>query len=131
MQQHVFKYTGICFNSWRKKLWVCILNPQPSIDCAYVLGLFIVSSSLWPCGLSVACQAPLSVGFSRQEYWSELPCPPPVDLPHPGIEPVAPVVPALQADSLPLNCRGSPVLIVYCLKLLAPCFTSRCYILPS
>ena len=41
------------------------------------------------------------MGFSRQEYWSELPCPPPGDLPHPGIEPVAPVVPALQADSLP------------------------------
>ena len=36
------------------------------------------------------------MGFSRQEYWSELPCPPPGDLPHPGIEPVAPVVPALQ-----------------------------------
>ena len=36
---------------------------------------------------TVACQAPLSMGFSRQEYWSGLPCPPPGDLPHPGIEP--------------------------------------------
>ena len=35
---------------------------------------------------SVAHQAILSVGFSRQEYWSELPCPPPRDLPNPGIE---------------------------------------------
>ena len=35
---------------------------------------------------TVACQAPLSKGFSRQEYWSELPCLPPGDLPHPGIE---------------------------------------------
>ena len=37
---------------------------------------------------TVACQAPLSIGFSRQEYWSGLPCPPPRDLPNPGIEPV-------------------------------------------
>ena len=34
----------------------------------------------------VACQAPLSMGFSRQEYWSGLPCPPPGDLPDPGIK---------------------------------------------
>jgi len=36
---------------------------------------------------TVACQAPLSMGFSRQEYWSGLPFPPPGDLPHPGTEP--------------------------------------------
>ena len=40
-------------------------------------------------------QAPLSVGFSRQEYWSGLPCPPPGDLPDPGIEPASLVSPAL------------------------------------
>ena len=39
-------------------------------------------------------------GFSRQAYWSGLPFPPPVDLPNPGIEPVFPASPALQADSL-------------------------------
>ena len=37
---------------------------------------------------TVACQAPLSIGFSRQEYWIELPCPPPEDLPNPGIKPI-------------------------------------------
>jgi len=46
---------------------------------------------------SVALQAPLSMGFSRQEYWSGLPFPTPGDLHDPGIEPVSP---ALQADSL-------------------------------
>ena len=46
----------------------------------------------------VARQAPLSMGFSRQEYWSGLPCPPAGDLPDPEIEPASP---ALQADSLP------------------------------
>ena len=42
-------------------------------------------------------QAPLSMGFSRQEYWSELPCPPPEDLPKPRIEPMFLVSPALAA----------------------------------
>ena len=41
-------------------------------------------------------QAPLSMGFSRQEYWSGLPCPSPGDLPNPGIEPRSP---ALQVDA--------------------------------
>ena len=40
-------------------------------------------------------QAPLSMGFSRQEYWSRLPCPPPGDLPDPGIEPISLVCPTL------------------------------------
>ena len=55
---------------------------------------------------TVACQAPLSMEFSRQEYWSGLPCPPPGDLPDPGIEPVPPVSPALHADSLPAKPLG-------------------------
>ena len=49
---------------------------------------------------TVARQAPLSMGFSRQEYWSRLPFPSPGDLPDTGIEPRSP---ALQADSLPLS----------------------------
>ena len=47
---------------------------------------------------TVALQVPLSMGFSRQEYWSGLPRPPPGDIPNPGIEPRSP---ALQVDSLP------------------------------
>ena len=47
-------------------------------------------------------------GFLRQEYWSGLPCPPPEDLPDPGIEPVSPVAPALQVNSLLLSYQGSP-----------------------
>ena len=42
-----------------------------------------------------AHQAPLSMGFSRQEYWSGLPCPPPGDLPDPGIEPASLMLPEL------------------------------------
>ena len=52
---------------------------------------------------TVARQAPLSMGFSRPEYSSGLPCPPPRGLSDPGIEPVSPTSSALQADSLPLS----------------------------
>ena len=55
----------------------------------------VVSDSLQPHGLYTAHQAPLSLGFSRQESWTGLPCPPPGDIPHPGIEPMSPVSPAL------------------------------------
>ena len=53
---------------------------------------------------TVACQvAPLSIGFSRQEYWSGLLFPSPGDLPDTRIKPEAPMAPALQADFLPLS----------------------------
>ena len=57
----------------------------------------------------IARQAPLSMGFCRQEYWSGLPCPPPGHLPDPGIEPTSSASPALQADSLLLSHLGSPL----------------------
>ena len=55
--------------------------------------------TLW----TVACQAPLFIGFSRQEHWSGLPCTPPGNLPDLGTEPTSPEAPALQVDSLPLR----------------------------
>ena len=58
---------------------------------------------------SEACQAPLSIEFSRQEYWSGLPFPPPGDPPSSGIEPKSPVSLALQADSLPAEPLGANV----------------------
>ena len=51
---------------------------------------------------TVASQALLSIGFSRQEYWSGLLCPPPGDPPDPGIEPMSLRSPALAHGSLPL-----------------------------
>ena len=53
----------------------------------------------------IACQAPLSMGISMQEYWSGLSFPSLGDLPNPGI---SCKYPALQADSLPLSYQGSP-----------------------
>ena len=51
-------------------------------ECAQSLSCIRLFATPW----TVALQTPLSVGFSRQEYWSGLPCPPPGDLPTPGIE---------------------------------------------
>ena len=62
--------------------------------CVCVLSRFShvrLFSTLW----TVAHQAPTSMGFSRQECWSGLPCPPPVDLPNPGIEPTSLMSPTL------------------------------------
>ena len=54
---------------------------------------------------TVACQAPLSMGFTGQEYWIALPIPSPGDISDPGIKPGSPV---LQADSLPTELGGKP-----------------------
>ena len=56
--------------------------------------------------LTMPPQAPLSMRFSRQEYWSELPCSLPGDFPDPGIEPRSP---ALQADALPSEPPEKPI----------------------
>ena len=83
-----------------------ILKLTPVIYMLYVCvpSHLVVSDSLQPDELYVACQAPLSMGFSRQEYWSGLPFSPPGDLPNPGIEPASLASQLLhwQADSLPL-----------------------------
>ena len=62
----------------------------------------------------VAHQAPLSIEFSRQEYWGRLPLPSPGDLSDSGIEPGSP---ALQVSSLPTELRGKPLLKHYLVLL--------------
>ena len=62
--------------------------------------------TLW----TVAHHGPLSMGFSRQEYWSGVPLPSPEELPNPGIEPWSP---ELQADSLPSETPGKPIRITW------------------
>ena len=68
---------------WLYTLFIVLL----SCMCACMLSHFshVLRVTLW----TAARQAPLSTGFSRQEYWSALPCPPLGDLPDPGIEPVS------------------------------------------
>ena len=55
---------------------------------AKLLQSCLLCATLW----TVACQAPLSMGFFRQEYWNGLPCPPPEDLPDPGIKAMSPLL---------------------------------------
>ena len=62
-----------------------------------MLSRSVVSSSLCD-PMDRSLQAALSMGLYKQEYWSVLSCPPPVDLLDPGTEPVFPVAPALQVD---------------------------------
>ena len=77
-------------------LYLCV-HAQPPQSCSTLC-------DLW----AIAHQASVSPGFSRQEYWSGLPCLLPGNLPNPGIEPRSPVYPALQMDSLLLSNQGSP-----------------------
>ena len=82
------------------------------LDCIFlilpVLSHSVVSDSLQSHAWTAVHQVPLSMGFSRQEHWNELPFSPPEDLPNPGIKPNAPVTSALEADSLPWSHLGSP-----------------------
>ena len=71
---------------WEKKIGYVFKNWNLVLVCVCVLSHFShvrLCATLW----TVTCQAPLSMGFSRQEYWCGLPCPPPGDPPNPGIEP--------------------------------------------
>ena len=71
----------------------------------YVLSRLVMSDSLRPYGLKPS-RLLCPWGFSRQEYWSGLPCYPPGDLPNPGIKPMSP---ALQVDSLLSEPPGKPL----------------------
>ena len=74
--------------------------------CAHVLSCIWLFVTPW----TVAHQAPLSMEFCRQEYWSGLPFPSLGDLPDPGIEPMSP---ALAGNSLPLSHLGSSLFPIY------------------
>ena len=71
--------------------WITCISRAVQIVFACMCLVMSDSATPW----TAACQAPVSMEFSRQEYWSGLPFPPPGDLPNPGIEPVSPTSPAL------------------------------------
>ena len=76
----------------------------PLKDACEVISVMSNSATPW----NRACQAPPSTGFSRQEYWSGLPCPPPGDLPDPGIQPMSQVSCTGCWGFLPLAPPGKP-----------------------
>ena len=96
---------GISSHTERSRVRIRHIQPQ-SPECVCV-SCSVMSDS-------VASQAPLTMGFSKQKYWSGLSVPTPEDLPYPGIEPWSP---ALQADSLPFELQGSPPLILIWLNV--------------
>ena len=95
-------------------LWFCpqagSLGPTEERCCRYLPPTRLLShfSHVWLFVIpgTVACQAPQSTGFSRQEYWSGLLCPPPGELPDPGIEPASSVSSVLKVGSLPTEPPG-------------------------
>ena len=70
-KQHIFFWNDHQHQDCTAAMILCILS---CFSCIWLL------ATLW----TLACQVPLSMGFSRQEYWSGLPCPSPGDLPDPG-----------------------------------------------
>ena len=96
--------------NWKKMytLIYLVVNGTEPRCCDYTLACFVLKvkvkvKSLFATPWTVAYQASLSMGFSRQEYWSGWPFPSPGDLPNPGIEPGSP---SLQADALPSEPPG-------------------------
>ena len=88
----------------------CSSEPAYACACsdASVNSLQLATPGLFATLWTIAHQAPLSMGFYRQEQWSGLSCRPPWDLPDSGIEPLSLRSPALQADSLPTEPPGKP-----------------------
>ena len=98
---------------------VCSLFPPPTTRPRLYLSCFSLDevcglSCVWLFGTpwTVACQAPLSMGFFRQEYWSGLPFPPPEDLLDSGIEPKSFAFPALTGRFFATVLPGKPSLLI-------------------
>ena len=96
LQARILEWVAIPFS--RDSFWQCrIFDCMDASICGSIAASSLCAKSLQSC-LFVTLwtrQAPLSMGFSRQEYWSGLPCPPPGDLPDPSMEPVSLTSPAL------------------------------------
>ena len=86
--------------------------PSSSLCALFSTGMCVLSHfscvQIFATPWTTARQAPLTMGFSRQEYWSGLPFPPPGHLSDPGIKPTSLRSPALQVGSLPLTQPGKP-----------------------
>ena len=104
-------YTCPCYFPSRPTLFPCCFRKSILYSCLYSIVIVIVIMKsfshvrLFVTPWTVAYQAPPSMGFSRQEYWSGLPFPSPGDLPNPGIEPRSPT---LAADALTSEPPGKP-----------------------
>ena len=104
---------GIKCYLWLSFLWKHQNSSLPWGLCVYYTCQSFSRVQLFASPRTVARQASLSMEFSRQKYWSELPFPSPGDLPNPGIKPRSP---ALQADSLPSEPPRKPEQVIKSLQ---------------
>ena len=136
---YLFLIFFFCLRKWSHSVCLTLCDPIdgsppgfpiPGILQARTLGWVAISfSNAWKWKVKVkslsgvwllvtpwtaAYQAPLSMGFSRQEYWSELPLPSPGDLPNPGVELWSP---SLQADALPSEPHCFTIDILFSFRL--------------
>ena len=116
--QASFPFCPIKLNYVAKTLKVTLPGARLMCPCTQSDRHVWLFATLW----MVTCQAPRSMGFSRQKYWSGLLCPTPGDLPDPGVEGTSPVSPALQVDSLPTEPPGQPSLFL--LQNFCSCFST-------
>ena len=89
------RHMGFAKNIIQILYFVCVLSCFSHV---------CLCANLW----TVAYQPPLSMRFSRKEYWSVLSCPPPTDLPNPGIKPMSLMFPALSCEFFTLSPCGRP-----------------------
>ena len=92
----------------KKSTHKCLLQADIVALYLYIYAQSLSCTRLFATLWTVARQAPLSIGFSRQEYWSGLPSSPPGDLPNPGIEPESPESPALAGRYFTTKPSGKP-----------------------
>ena len=92
----IYWYLIVVDSNYLNDKWCCAFSQKLSYHQCFFSGEMSLCSWVWShfsrvwvfaTPWTVACQAPLSMGFCRQEHWIGLPCPPPGDLPDPGIKP--------------------------------------------
>ena len=110
------EYNSILLNSRDVVFYVCVIS---HFSCVQFF------ATLW----TIAHQAPLSMGFSRQKYWSGLLCPPPGDLPNPGIEPISLTSPALAGGFFTTSTTWEACLMLYVSHNYAEHLKFICYLL--
>ena len=94
---------------FRPKIFIPKPETNQYTSLAQYISLDISDVQLFVTPWTVACQAPLSIKFSKQKYWSRMPFPPPRDLPDLGIEPTSLVSPALAGKFFTTMPRGKPL----------------------
>ena len=109
------------------KYCICAYSIHAYTNLAYVMLSHFSRVQLFATLWTVACQAPLSVGFGRQEYGRGLPCPPPGDLPNPGIETVSLMSPALVGGFFTTSATWEAQVNFTCC-LIASCLSNHMYI---